>query len=345
MFKIEKRIRRLLAVCAASGVLIGCSSLAPKASILFDASVFHLGGEMVSSEASPSVAGTTATGSFIIDQVRVLALTPARVDLDKPSIVMSPGFGLGSEIYLTTVDGRKGWAYEFLSRGHKVYLVERSHTARTGFDVDLFNDVLDGLAEVEEMPRLIVWRDDTVWTRWGLGAEGGVPFSDGQFPVEFVDQLTAAFTAVPVKSGDLADQAIGNPEGLSLLLEKSGPAILLTHSASGQDGFSVARERPDLVKGIVTIEPVGCPTKMPPELSGIPVLSVFGDHLEVRPQIVGRRDECRLLARSITESGGYGKHIDLPEIGIVGNSHIMMSDRNSASLADMIADWIDEVIL
>ena len=43
------------------------------------------------------------------------------------------------------------------------------------------------------------------------------------------------------------------------LLEKIGPAVLVTHSQSGPYGWAVADARPDLVKGIIAIEPEGPP--------------------------------------------------------------------------------------
>ena len=44
------------------------------------------------------------------------------------------------------------------------------------------------------------------------------------------------------------------------LLEDKGPAILMVHSMGGEIGYEVARQRPELVKGIIAIEPVGSPT-------------------------------------------------------------------------------------
>src|SRR6202044_2571345 len=45
----------------------------------------------------------------------------------------------------------------------------------------------------------------------------------------------------------------------ALLLDKIGPAIIMTHSAGGPFGWLVAELRPKLVKGIVAIEGAGQP--------------------------------------------------------------------------------------
>ena len=43
------------------------------------------------------------------------------------------------------------------------------------------------------------------------------------------------------------------------LLDRIGPAVLMTHSQSGPYGWQIADARPRLVRGIVTIEPNGPP--------------------------------------------------------------------------------------
>jgi pimeloyl-ACP methyl ester carboxylesterase len=48
-------------------------------------------------------------------------------------------------------------------------------------------------------------------------------------------------------------------KALIALLQKIGPAILITHSQSGPHGWDAADARPDLVKGIIAVEPNGPP--------------------------------------------------------------------------------------
>src|SRR5205085_10264838 len=58
---------------------------------------------------------------------------------------------------------------------------------------------------------------------------------------------------------DFTEQQVLNRDALLALLEKIGPAILLTHSQSGAFGWPVADARPELVKAIVAVEPNGPP--------------------------------------------------------------------------------------
>ena len=64
----------------------------------------------------------------------------------------------------------------------------------------------------------------------------------------------------PGRDGDLGggDRARNQDAGAALL-DKIGPAIVLTHSQSGSFGWLIADARPKLVKAIVAIEPAGPP--------------------------------------------------------------------------------------
>jgi pimeloyl-ACP methyl ester carboxylesterase len=50
-----------------------------------------------------------------------------------------------------------------------------------------------------------------------------------------------------------------NQAAVAALLDKIGPAIILTHSQSGPFGWLIADARPNLVKAIVAVEPAGPP--------------------------------------------------------------------------------------
>src|SRR6516164_824497 len=50
-----------------------------------------------------------------------------------------------------------------------------------------------------------------------------------------------------------------NKEAGAALLDRIGPAVVLTHSQSGAFGWLIADARPRLVKAIVAIEPAGPP--------------------------------------------------------------------------------------
>jgi pimeloyl-ACP methyl ester carboxylesterase len=74
------------------------------------------------------------------------------------------------------------------------------------------------------------------------------------------DPVFDAFYATQVQSlaGDGETQDRMQAAGAALL-DRIGPAILLTHSQSGLFGWVIAEARPNLVKGIIAVEPSGPP--------------------------------------------------------------------------------------
>ena len=45
-------------------------------------------------------------------------------------------------------------------------------------------------------------------------------------------------------------------------------------------------------------------------------------------------------ADAVRAAGGNVDVVNLPEIGIKGNSHMLMMDKNNAQIADMIQNWL-----
>ena len=42
------------------------------------------------------------------------------------------------------------------------------------------------------------------------------------------------------------------------------------------------------------------------------------------------------------KAGGDAEMMHLPKMGIKGNSHMLMQDRNNLDLADLLLEWIDK---
>ncbi len=50
------------------------------------------------------------------------------------------------------------------------------------------------------------------------------------------------------------------------------------------------------------------------------------------------------MCREFVAAGGKAELVLLPEIGIPGNSHMLMQDKNSLEVADWLAAWIDRQV-
>ena len=72
---------------------------------------------------------------------------------------------------------------------------------------------------------------------------------------------------------------------------------------------------------------------------------MFGDHLgDVQggpANWAQSLETCNTYVQKVKEAGGDAVMMYLPTMGIKGNSHMLMQDRNSLQLADLIVDWID----
>ncbi len=82
-------------------------------------------------------------------------------------------------------------------------------------------------------------------------------------------------------------------------------------------------------------------------MTTIPSLIVFGDHIDdAAPEFAETWQtslmNCRNIVQTINDAGGDATLIHLPEVGIFGNSHMMMQDKNNLQVADMLIDWINE---
>jgi pimeloyl-ACP methyl ester carboxylesterase len=184
-------------------------------------------------------------------QMYVERLQPRQVKQRYP-LVLIHGAAQTATNWLSTPDGRKGWADYFVEQGYVVYMVDQPARGRSAWHPD-HNGGLR-MYTVQQLEKLFTaakelgdWPQAKLHTQWpGSGRKG--------------DPVFDAFYATQVESlsSDVETQTLTQKAGAALL-DKIGPAILLTHSQSGLLGWVIAEARPQLVKGIVALEPSGPP--------------------------------------------------------------------------------------
>ena len=150
-----------------------------------------------------------------------------------------------------------------------------------------------------------------------------------------------------------------------------GPAILITHSASGPSCWLAADRRPGLIRAIVSVEPMGPPfadipnighlswglTAAPltfdppqaspeavrkaglatlrlPNLAGLPVAVVTGDTSAFAPA------SPPILA-ALQAGGAAAEPLHLPDHGVTGNGHGLIYELNSDAALKPVLDWLD----
>ena len=260
-------------------------------------------------------------------------------------IVMTHGCCMSSKIWETTPDGRMGWNEYFVRNGHPVYLAEQSGRARSGFNATVYNQVATGELPAEEQPLISHESHQWAWDVLRFGPEFGVPFEDGQFPVEAVDNFWKQM--IPDMNSTLPEE---NPSWSNLadLASQLGGAVLMGFSQSGTYPLEAAMQNPASVKGIVLLETARCRFYWEEDqlevFANIPMLFLYGDHLV--DAYDGNWETyslvCEVLAQQINDAGGNARVTRLPELGVFGNSHMLMQDRNNLKVADLIMDWMVE---
>lgn len=202
---------------------------------------FFVGGEYAGPEDKQYMKG----------QMYVEVLTPKVVTKPYP-LVLIHGAAQTATNWMLTPDGRKGWADYFVENGYVVYMVDQVARGRSAWHPDLDGPLR--MYSAQQLRRLFTaaatygnWPQAQKHTQWPGTGEIGDPIFD-------------AFYASQVESlKDDTETQVQMQKAGGALLDRIGPAVLITHSQSGLHGWVIAEARPDLVKGIVSIEPSGPP--------------------------------------------------------------------------------------
>jgi pimeloyl-ACP methyl ester carboxylesterase len=346
--KSSIRLSALLATLVALLLAAAAVTMADNL-VLKEQGSFFVGGRTIFSDA---LTGSTTgflgtginTGNITVDQMYVQYQIPEGADSHVP-VVMVHGCCLSSKSYETTPDGRMGWNEYFLRKHRAVYLPDQVSRARSGFDLTIYNEIKLGKRPASDLPELRTASHEIAWTLFRFGPEVGKPFANEQFPIEAMDEFGKQ--VIPDLNGQLpaVNPTWTNLSGLAIKLKG---AVLMGHSESGFFPEQAALINPSNIKAMITIE-TACPAMSPQQISTlakIPTLIVFGDHLGDVPSMPKmwpeRFEGCQKFVDQLNAAGGDATMMHLPKYGQFGNSHMLMQDKNSNQVADLILKWIDE---
>lgn len=274
------------------------------------------------------------------------------VNAKKLPLVFVHGFGGDGVCWETTPDGRDGFATLLLREGYPTYVLDlpgRGHASRTSAEV-----TVKPVADEEFW--FDIWRMG-LWPQWNEGI---------QFPKDSLSVSNFFRQMVPDLSNHQLDVA-----ALDAVSQKIGDNILVTHSAGGFPGWMAAMNNPQ-VKGVVALEPGGfvfpegeVPEPLPgltgglagvavapdkfTELTKKPIVIYFGDYIpESNATTLGgsnwevRLKMAREFVKAINRHGGNATLVELPKIGIRGNSHFLMQELNNDVIAAHVAKWLQQ---
>ena len=308
---------------------------------------FHVGGrqttlsglpakEIVFTAGAPPVK-VDPNGDFEVEQMYVqyvkLFGPYARA---KYPLLLWHGGGLSGVTWETKPEGRPGWQQFFLKAGHDVYVSDAVERGRASwarhpeiFKTEPFFRTKQEAWELFRIGPLDSYATDPAGRK--AQAEGT------QFLVDAFDQF--AKQGIPRwATNDAATQA-----AYDALVQKVCPCVILVHSQGGNFSFNAALKAPDKVKAVIAVEPSGAPDPAKADLAklkGVPHLFVWGDYLDRQDLWKRITPNVDKYEAALREQGGIIDRIDLPKAGMRGNSHMLMMDKNSDQVAQLVQDWM-----
>jgi hypothetical protein len=305
---------------------------------------FFIGGENRTVSQPPAGVMPAQTGEVTVNQMYVQYQIPLKGDRHAP-VVFVHGCCLSSKTWETTPDGRMGWSEYFVRKDRPVYLADQVSRARSGFDPTAFNEVHAGTRANAQMPGILDATHQFAWTVFRFGPTFGEGFADEQFPLQAVDELYKQM--IPDLNSTLPQNPNPTWTQMAALAVRLNGAVVVGHSESGFFPEMAALIDAKGIRGVVTIETrceTGLTTAQVATLSKVPTLIMFGDHLgDVKGPFswMDALASCNTFIDQLKKAGGDATMMYLPELGIKGNSHMLMQDKNSNQLADLLIGWID----
>ena len=373
MFRLSAKSRfvLLVAVILASG---GCAvDSSTRAGSEPNQGYFFVGGRYVETEKGP----------LMERQMYVEYQKPTRVKQRYP-IVMIHGAAQTGSNFTGTPDGRKGWAEFFVERGYVVYIVDQPARGRSPYHDALGPNVRFPSSQIEQRftahEKFNLWPQAKLHTQWPGDGPG-----KGQRGDPIFDQFYASQVQY-LGSNPMTQQLIR--DAASALLDKIGPAIIMTHSQSGAFGWAIADARPKLVKGIIAAEPSGPPfrnavfSEEPARLWGMTDIAITYDPPVTDPKQIAvveqaaadgpnltkcmmQKEPARRLptlagipililaaessyhaaydhctSKYLTQAGVQNTFVRLETVGLRGNGHMLMIEKNNLEIADFIDQWM-----
>ena len=303
---------------------------------------FYVGGES-EQQTREELGGICPDGHVTVNQMYVRYMVPQSAE-GHSSFVLIHGMHLTGKCWETTPDGRMGWDEYLVRKGFPVYVVDQVGIGRSGFNQKAHNAAKYGKASATEQSAFSRKTDENSWTNFRFGTKDGKPVDEVKFPIdylaEFAKQNVPHITSLPKPDA--------NYLCLSELAQKVGDVVLVSHSQSGAFPIATALRNCKGIRAIVMLEPGGTgdsyTTAQISQLTNIPILIVFGDNLKndtgMRGHVWQNCYEGWLrFVKRVNNAGGNATMIHLPDMGIRGNSHMLMEDTNSHQIADIMLDW------
>ena len=369
------------AIFTALAVTTALAQRGPGPLVLEKNGSFYVGGKMTEIDGRAAMVG----------HMYVEYMIPARRTQPFPVIMIHGGLRTGTN-FTGTLDGKEGWAQQFVRRGYAVYIVDQVGRGRSPYLEKAYGparmaDAKGVLSRYVQQRKFNLWPQAKLHTQWPGGDQMDDP------PV-----LALTASQAPEIASFRRQQEL-NRDALVALIDRIGPSVIMGHSMAGAFLWPVADARPDKVKAIIGVEPNGPPAHSvefvgapewfkygpialsygvtdvtlsyaPPVASaselkfvqqerpdaeglvrcflqaeparklpglGMPILVVMGEASYHAPY-----DHCTV--KYLEQAGAKPTFMRLADLGIRGNSHVLMLEKNSAEIAAAMMGWLGRTL-
>ena len=305
---------------------------------------FFVGGETASLEGLPTyetsvVAGgpkrlVDPNGDFMTGQMYV-QYVKQEVPCSPYPVLMWHGGGCTGVTWESIPDGRPGWQMNFLEAGYDVYISDGMERGRSSWS--RFPEIYT--SEPIFRPKKDGWEFFRIGPSYTEEQARRVKYPDTQFPVESFDEFCKQFVPRWTTNSEATHKAYDE------YLQRVGPCILIAHSQAGEFSMQAALRNPDMVKALILLEPTFAPEiteENMAKMNAIPHLYIWGDYIDEVPLWVQYRQKPWAYFEAQKKAGIDATWLDLPAMGIKGNDHFLMADKNSAEIAEMVQAWLKE---
>ena len=285
-------------------------------------------------------------------------------------IVMWHGIGQSGKTFESTPDGREGYQAILPRNDWSIYIIDQPRRGRAGYTSapNVKTNIPTTVSEAG------VWRAfrNGPWNK----PEKASFYSVSQFPVSgyAIDQFFRQQTPDTGEEPSTSEYRAQMGQTAKALFDRIGDGILMTHSNSGQYGWEAAMAEPNKIKAIIAYEPGMCafPIENPPALvkaaselaatrlaprmvpmskwmalTKMPIVIFYGDNIVNNPSTNFNEDVWRLsrarakqFVELVNKYGGDARLIELPSLGIRGNTHAAFADKNNLQVADVLFRWL-----
>ncbi|KAF9452026.1 alpha/beta-hydrolase [Macrolepiota fuliginosa MF-IS2] len=329
---------------------------------------FYVGGQYVAQGNSSIMEGA----------MYVERLTPQHVTQPFPLLIIH-GHAMTGTNFLNTPDGRQGWGDFFLSKGYEVYIADQPVRGRSAFQASVDGpqstyDTFTIESHFTATERFKLWPQATLHTQWpGNGSMGDTIF-DSFYASTVPSLVSEEETTVKMKN---AGPVLLDKIGPVVLLthSQSGPlGWVLGDSRPNLVKSIVSLEPSGPPFANVLLPPIG-----PARPFGITEIPVAYDPLvssadDLKREVIGNSSlftcfQQAAPARKLTnlmklpvlvvtseasyhavydgctvnylKQAGVGvEHINLGDVGIHGNAHMMFMEKNNIEIAELVERWI-----